>query len=231
MRVLGWEKGEFIPLTLADWDANKGTIVLVVQTLGSSSGYINRMQQGESIAGIAGPLGLPSELHRYENGETVVFTAGGVGLPPVYPIMREHLRMGNHVTLISGFRTKDLMFWDQPDGRVGKLQAEYPDLLDVIYATNDGSYGYNGFVTGPLEEMLEAMKNRAGMVSGLVIQTRHTDIGRLQRNSSASSSPGAWVSPGTNPIIEPRMQAAYTWNGVALPRRSFPILRVSTGTS
>jgi glutamate synthase (NADPH/NADH) small chain len=169
VRVLAWEKGELIPLTLADWDADAGTIDLVVQSLGSSSTYINNMAVGEVFSGIAGPLGQPSKLHTYDNGETVVFTAGGVGLPPVYPIMREHLRMGNHVTLISGFRTKDLMFWDQPDGRVGKLQAEYPDLLDVIYATNDGSYGYNGFVTGPLEEMLEAMKNGSGRTIGEVV--------------------------------------------------------------
>ena len=169
VRVLGWDKGELIPLTLADWDADKGTIDLVVQSLGSSSAYINRMQEGDAIAGIAGPLGLPSELHRYENGETVVFTAGGVGLPPVYPIMREHLRMGNHVTLISGFRNKDLMFWHKPDGRVGLLQAEYPDLLDVIYTTNDGSFGINGFVTAPLNEMLEAMKGGTGRAIGEVV--------------------------------------------------------------
>ena len=56
-----------------------------------------------------------------------MFTAGGVGLPPVYPIMREHLRMGNHVTLIAGFRTADLVFWTGEDERVGRLQAEYPD--------------------------------------------------------------------------------------------------------
>jgi glutamate synthase (NADPH/NADH) small chain len=169
VRVLGWDKGELIPLTLADWDADKGTIDLVVQSLGSSSAYINRMQEGEAIAGIAGPLGLPSQLHRYENGETVVFTAGGVGLPPVFPIMREHLRMGNHVTLIAGFRNKDLMFWHRPDGRVGLLQTEYPDLLDVIYTTNDGSFGINGFVTAPLKEMLEAMQAGSGRFIGEVV--------------------------------------------------------------
>ena len=169
VRVLAWEKGELIPLTLADWDAEAGTINLVVQALGSSSAYINTMQVGDELTGIAGPLGQPSKLHRYENGETVVFTAGGVGLPPVYPIMREHLRMGNHVTLISGFRTKDLMFWDRPDGRVGKLQAEYPELLDVIYTTNDGSFGINGFVTGPLQEMLDAMKAGTGRAIGEVV--------------------------------------------------------------
>ena len=169
VRVLGWEKGELIPLTLADWDAEQGTIDLVIQSLGSSSMKINQMKTGDVISGIAGPLGLPSQLHPYENGETVVFTAGGVGLPPVYPIMREHLRMGNHVTLISGFRTRDLMFWAEPDERIGLLQAEYPELLDVIYTTNDGSFGIDGFVTGPLEEMLESMKAGSGRAIGEVV--------------------------------------------------------------
>jgi glutamate synthase (NADPH/NADH) small chain len=169
VRVLGWEKGELIPLTLADWDAGQGTIDLVIQGLGSSSMMINQMEVGDVIHGIAGPLGLPSQLHRYENGETVVFTAGGVGLPPVYPIMREHLRMGNHVTLISGFRTRDLMFWAEPDERIGQLQAGYPELLDVIYTTNDGSYGINGFVTGPLEVMLENMQAGSGRPVGEVV--------------------------------------------------------------
>lgn len=169
VRVLGWEQGELIPLTLADWDAAQGTIDLVIQSLGSSSMKINQMEAGDVISGIAGPLGLPSQLHPYKNGETVVFTAGGVGLPPVYPIMREHLRMGNHVTLISGFRTRDLMFWAEPVERIGLLQAEYPELLDVVYTTNDGSFGINGFVTGPLEEMLENMKAGTGRPVGEVV--------------------------------------------------------------
>jgi len=169
VRVLGWDKGELIPLTLADWDAEQGTIDLVIQSLGSSSMKINQMEVGDVISGIAGPLGLPSQLHPYENGETVVFTAGGVGLPPVYPIMREHLRRGNHVTLISGFRTRDLMFWAEPDQRIGLLQAEFPELLDVIYTTNDGSFGIDGFVTGPLEEMLKNMKAGTGRTVGEVV--------------------------------------------------------------
>lgn len=165
VRVLAWEKGELIPLTLADWDAQAGTIDLVVQAVGTSSIAINRMEVGEAFTGIAGPLGRPSELHRYSADQTVVFTAGGVGLPPVYPIMREHLRLGNHVTLIAGFRSANLMFWTADDKRVGQLKAEFGDQLDIIYTTNDGSFGYNGFVTGPLEEMLKAKRPIAEVVT------------------------------------------------------------------
>ncbi len=162
VRVLAWPNGELIPLTLADWDAKAGTICLVVQGMGTSSLEINKMAIGEAFAGIAGPLGLPSELHRYEGNKTVVFTAGGVGLPPVFPIMREHLRLGNHVTLISGFRNADLLFWTKDDERVGQLKAEFGDQLEVIYTSNDGSFGIKGFVTGPLEELLKANQKGKG---------------------------------------------------------------------
>ncbi|MCJ7451274.1 MAG: sulfide/dihydroorotate dehydrogenase-like FAD/NAD-binding protein, partial [Steroidobacteraceae bacterium] len=154
VRVLAWGDGELIPLTLADWDAEAGTVDLVVQGMGTSSTLMNRMAVGDSFAGIAGPLGRPSELHRYAVDQTVVFTAGGVGLPPVYPIMREHLRLGNHVTLIAGFRSSSLLFWTGKQERIPSLQAEYGDQLDVIYTSNDGTFGTKGFVTGPLEAML-----------------------------------------------------------------------------
>ncbi|SDG76600.1 sulfide/dihydroorotate dehydrogenase-like FAD/NAD-binding protein [Propionivibrio dicarboxylicus] len=163
VRVLAWPDGELIPLTLADWDEKEGTICLVVQGMGTTSLGINKMKIGESFAGIAGPLGLPSELHHYDpKKQTVVFTAGGVGLPPVYPIAREHLRLGNHVTLISGFRSSSLLFWIAENERVGKLKAEFGDLLDVIYCSNDGSFGIHGFVTTPLEEMLKNGKKSKG---------------------------------------------------------------------
>ena len=156
VRVLPTPDGELIPLTLADWDAQAGTICLVVQGVGASSIEINQMTVGAAFTGIAGPLGRPSDITRTAEGATVVFTAGGLGLPPVYPIMREHLRQGNHVTLIAGFRTAELMFWTDPHERIGQLQATYGDALDVVYTTNDGSFGVAGFVTDPLRSMLAA---------------------------------------------------------------------------
>jgi len=162
VRVLPWEKGELIPLTLADWDSQAGTICLVVQAMGVSSIAINKMKVGDAFTGIAGPLGLPSALHRYEGKQTVVFTAGGLGLPPVYPIMRAHLQLGNHVTLIAGFRNSDLLFWVKDGARVNRLQADFPDLLDVIYTSNDGSFGAKGFVTTPLEAMLKNKQTSKG---------------------------------------------------------------------
>ncbi len=160
VRVLPSDHGELIPLTLADWDADAGTITLCVQGMGTSSIEINRMQVGDAFAGIAGPLGRPSELEYSGPDRTVVFAAGGLGLPPVYPIMREHLVLGNHVTLIAGFRSRDLLFWTGPDERVERLRARFPDTLDVVYTTNDGTFGREGFVTGPLHDLLEA--DRAG---------------------------------------------------------------------
>ena len=160
VRVLPTPKGELIPLTLADWDAKAGTIDLVIQGMGASTIGINAMEVGEAFAGVAGPLGQPSHLHRYEGDQTVVFCAGGLGLPPVYPIMRAHLELGNHVTLIAGFRTASLQFWTAENERVGRLQKAYPAQLEVIYASNDGSFGVKGFVTTPLEALLK--DNAAG---------------------------------------------------------------------
>ena len=162
VRVLSTPKGELIPLTLADWDAKAGTITLVIQGMGTSSIQINAMKVGESLEGIAGPLGQPSHLHKYAADETVVFCAGGVGLPPVYPIARAHLRLGNHVTLIAGYRNKDALFWVGDGERVDALQAEFGDQLDVIYCTNDGTFGMKGFVTTPLQSMMDEGKVSKG---------------------------------------------------------------------
>ena len=130
VRLLPTPKGELIPLTLADWDAEAGTIDLVIQAVGASSIGINEMEVGEAFTGIAGPLGQPSKLHRYEGDQTVVFCAGGLGLPPVYPIMRAHLQLGNHVTLIAGFRTADAALLD------GQGRARRPAAAGISGASS-----------------------------------------------------------------------------------------------
>ena len=158
VRVLAQEKGELIPLTLADWDRDQGEITMVIQGMGTSTKQMNQMAVGDVFFGIAGPLGRASQLYQYGEGRRIIFVAGGVGLPPVYPIMREHLRIGNRVTLIAGFRSVDHIFWTQEDQRIGQLQAQYPGLLDIIYASNDGSFGRKGFVTEPLKELLDHAK-------------------------------------------------------------------------
>jgi glutamate synthase (NADPH/NADH) small chain len=158
-----------IPLTLADWDEQAGTITLVVQGMGTSSIEINQMAVGDVLTGIAGPLGRPSDVHPIGEAQTVVFTAGGLGLPPAFPIIREHLKAGHHVTLVSGFRTRDLMFWTAPGERVVQLQEQYGEQLDVVYTTNDGTFGVSGFVTGPLEEMLEANARGEGRAVAEVV--------------------------------------------------------------
>lgn len=169
VRVLPWEDGELIPLTLADWDTEKGTICLVVQGVGTSSLEINQMQVGDSFAGIAGPLGRASEIHSYSANQTVVFTAGGLGLPPVFPIMRAHLQAGNHVTLISGFRSASLLFWTEEHERVAQLKRAFGDHLEVIYTTNDGTFGRQGFVTNPLQDLLEANTRGEGRTVAEVV--------------------------------------------------------------
>ena len=162
VRVLANEKGELIPLTLADWDITNGTIDLVIQSLGSSSKLINQMQEGDCFTAIAGPLGKASNVTKLSEDKRIVFVAGGVGLPAILPIMKAHLKLGNKVTLISGFRSLDNSFWIEPDGRMESLKTEYSDLLDVIYASNDGSLGIEGFVTSPLTDMLNDNRNNIG---------------------------------------------------------------------
>ena len=155
IRVHSRPGGELIPLTIADWNREQGWITMVVQGMGVTSIEINKLTVGQRLEGIAGPLGNPSHIEKIPEGRTVVFTAGGLGLPPVYPIMREHLAIGNHVTLIAGFRSKELMFWTGEDDYVGRIKAQYGEQLRIVYTTNDGSYGIEGFVTGPLKVMLD----------------------------------------------------------------------------
>lgn len=137
------ERGERIPLTLADWDPGRGTITLVVQMVGKSTRELGeRFGIGDTIRDVVGPLGSPSTIRRYG---TVVCVGGGVGIAPIYPIARALRAEGNEVIAVVGARTKDLLLWLD---RIAEVSSE------LHIATDDGSQGVKGVVTTPLQEVL-----------------------------------------------------------------------------
>ncbi|HYQ48747.1 MAG TPA: sulfide/dihydroorotate dehydrogenase-like FAD/NAD-binding protein [Thermodesulfovibrionales bacterium] len=136
------EFGERIPLTVADYDREKGTITIIFQELGKSTMHLGRLNPGDSLASFAGPLGHPTEI---ENFGTVICMGGGVGIAPIYPITRALKEAGNNVISIIGARTGDLIFWED------RMRAVSDEL---IVCTDDGSRGRKALVTEPLKEIL-----------------------------------------------------------------------------
>ncbi len=137
------ETGERIPLTIADWDREKGTVSVVFMEVGMTTRRLATVKEGESIANFAGPLGLPTEIEEFG---TVVCVAGGFATAIVVPVARALKEAGNKIISIMGFRTRDLVFWED---RLGSISDE------IIVTTDDGSYGRGGVVTTPLTEVLE----------------------------------------------------------------------------
>jgi ferredoxin--NADP+ reductase len=136
------EKGERIPLTIADWDADEGSVTIVFMEVGTTTRKLAQLKAGDSLVDFAGPLGSPSEI---ENFGTVVCIAGGFAIATIVPVARALKEAGNKVISIMGSRTKDLVFWEE------KLRQVSDEL---IVTTDDGSYGRKGVVTEPLKEML-----------------------------------------------------------------------------
>jgi len=140
------EKGERFPLTIGGWDVEKGTVTIVFMEVGTSSRKLATLQPGDSLYSFAGPLGVPTHI---ENVGTVCCVAGGFATATVVPVARAFKEAGNKVISIMGFRTKDLVFWED------KLQ----DVSDeLIMCTDDGTYGRKALVTEPLKEVLEQGK-------------------------------------------------------------------------
>ncbi len=138
------EKGERIPLTIADYNREAGTVTIVVQEIGKSTKQLGTLKEGDCLASFTGPLGRPTEIEEYG---TVVLVGGGLGIAPIYPICRSLREAGNHVIGIIGARTKDLLFWEEEMRQVTD---------ELIVVTDDGSYARKALVTIPLKEMLEA---------------------------------------------------------------------------
>ena len=139
------EGGERIPLTIADFDRERGTVTLVVQAVGRTTREMMRVYTtGDQFSDLAGPLGMASEIEAPGDGHIVV-VGGGLGVAPVFPQLRAFAQAGFRTTAIIGFRSKDLVFWED----------EFRTWADeLIVCTDDGSYGMPGFVTGALQELL-----------------------------------------------------------------------------
>ncbi|PIU83696.1 MAG: ferredoxin-NADP reductase [Elusimicrobia bacterium CG06_land_8_20_14_3_00_38_11] len=136
------EKGERIPLTIADADKVKGTITLFIQEVGKTTIEMGNLKNGDTILDVVGPLGIPSHI---ENFGTVLCIAGGVGVAVIYPIAKALKEKGNKIISILGARSKDFII----------LENEIKSISDEFYiATDDGSYGQKGFVSDVLKNLL-----------------------------------------------------------------------------
>lgn len=147
------EHGERTPLTIADYDAQEGTITLVTQALGVSTRKIVAKGTGEFIADVAGPLGRPSDFVKEDIEELrkrkFIFIGGGVGAAPVYPQVKWLTERGVEVDVIVGAKTKDLLIYAEEMGKVA---------TNLYIATDDGSEGFHGLVTTLLEKLVNEGK-------------------------------------------------------------------------
>ena len=140
------EKGERIPLTIADSDPKAGTITLVIQSVGDSTRKICALEPGEFLNDVVGPLGQATHIEKYG---TVLCAGGGVGTAPLLPIIRAMKEAGNRVISVLAGRTKDLIILED------EVRASSDE---VIIMTDDGSYGNKGVVTVGMEEVLKREK-------------------------------------------------------------------------
>ncbi len=140
------EHGERIPLTIADSDLQKGTITIIVQGVGKTTKALNLKESGDTILDVVGPLGQPSHIEKFG---TAVSIGGGVGTAIAYPTAVALKEAGNYVITINGARTKDLVI----------LEDEMKAVSDEAYiTTDDGSYGFHGFVTQKLQQLIDEGK-------------------------------------------------------------------------
>lgn len=136
------ERGERFPLTLVDWNLNKGTIILVFLEVGVSTKKLGTLAIRDHIMDVVGPLGNPAEVKKY--GETVV-VGGGVGIAAAYPRIKALKEAGNRVTSIIGAKTSELLIYER----------EIKEASDELYiSTDDGSMGFKGFTSHVLQNLL-----------------------------------------------------------------------------
>ena len=137
------ENGERIPITIHDYDREKGTVTIIVQTVGATTEKLSHKQQGEFIQDFVGPLGRPTET---EGKKKVCVVGGGVGCAIAYPVLKKFHDCGAEVHAVVGFKNKDVVI----------LEDQFKAASDVMkLVTDDGSYGEKGLVTDALKQLIE----------------------------------------------------------------------------
>ena len=148
------EKGERIPLTIANFNRDTGVVNIVFQVIGASTMALAALNAGDSLLDFVGPLGKPSKIKKF-NG-TVVVVGGGIGVAPTFPIARAMKEAGNKVIAIMGAKTKDILI----------MEAEMQAVTDeIMITTDDGSRGIKGFVTYAVEELYKRGENIAQVMA------------------------------------------------------------------
>jgi ferredoxin--NADP+ reductase len=137
------ESGERIPMSIADLDKKNGILTIVFQEVGKSTAQLGSLKEGDSLADVVGPLGTPTHIEKYGN---CVCVGGGIGIAPIHPVAKALRETGNYVTSIIGVRNKELLIMEEES----KASCD-----NLIISTDDGSYGFHGFVTQVLAGMLE----------------------------------------------------------------------------
>jgi len=136
------EKGERIPLTIVNKNKDKATLTLIFQEVGLTTKLLGKLNPGDSLYALVGPLGNPTEIKNYGR---VILVGGGVGIAEIYPVALDLKEAGNHITTILGARTKDLLI----------LEKELKEVSNELYvSTDDGSYARKGFTADILKEIL-----------------------------------------------------------------------------
>ena len=172
------EEGERIPLTVCDYNREKGTVTIVTQAVGASSKEICALEEGECFTDVVGPLGQPSEFIHLPDEElkkmSFVFIAGGLGTAPVYPQAKYFHEKGAKVDVIIGAKTADMLI----------LEDEMAKVCDNLYiCTDDGSKGYKGLVTTKLEELVAEGKGYTQAVAiGPMIMMKFVTLSAKKSN-------------------------------------------------
>jgi len=179
------EKGERIPLTIASSDSEKGTITLIVQRVGVTTAKMLKMEEGDIILDIAGPLGKPTHI---EKVGTVLCAGGGVGVAPLLPIVEGFKRAGNRVITVLAARSKDLII----------LEKEMKAFSDeLIIMTDDGSYGKKGLVTQGMEEVIQREEVNISVVIGPAIMMKFAALTTQKYNIKTYASLNTIMVDGT----------------------------------